>query len=152
MQTILARLAAVRIDLDEVTSRLSQADVDWAPREGMRTIGGQLVEIIDTEMQFLVKLKTGKGFTAAEGLAGIGDASSLEVLLASLNSTRAETILYIESLSDQELATEVPWYAWSGLPTATRLEALQSILLHESYHTGQLVSYLWSRGDDPYKW
>ncbi len=152
MHSILSRLAATRLDLDEVTSRLTQADVNWAPATGMRTIGGQLVEIIDTEMQFIVKLKTGLSFTAEQGRARIGDTSSLSVLLASLVSTRAETVAYIESLSATELQEEVPWYAWSGLTTASRADALASILLHESYHTGQLVSYLWSRGDDPYKW
>ena len=152
MHSILTRLAATRLDLDEVTSRLTQADVNWAPATGMRTIGGQLVEIIDTEMQFIVKLKTGLSFTVEQGRARIGDTSSLSVLLASLVSTRVETVAYIESLSAAELQEEVPWYAWSGLPTASRADALASILLHESYHTGQLVSYLWSRGDDPYKW
>ena len=152
MHSLLARLAATRLDLDEVTSRLTQADVEGAPAPGMRTVGGQLVEIIDTEMQFLLKLKTGQGFSMEEGRARIGDVSSLSVLLASLVSTRAETVEYIESLFAEELNEEVTWYAWSGLPTATRADALASILLHESYHTGQLVSYLWSRGDDPYRW
>ena len=30
-------------------------------------------------------------------------------------------------------------------------EVLRNIAAHEWYHTGQLVSYLWTRGEDPYK-
>ena len=31
-------------------------------------------------------------------------------------------------------------------------EVLRSIATHESYHTGQLITYLWMRGDNPYEW
>ena len=35
-----ARLAMVRQDLDQVIARLTDADMTWAPKDGMRTIGG----------------------------------------------------------------------------------------------------------------
>ena len=62
----------------------------------------------------------------------------------------------MDSLSESELQSPVkfPTDWWEGLlqPELPMHECFRTIAYHEWYHTGQLVSYLWSRGDDPYDW
>ncbi len=51
-----ARLALVRRDLDPIVTRLTPDLLTWAPAAGMRTISGQIVEIVATEMQLIALL------------------------------------------------------------------------------------------------
>lgn len=81
---------------------------------------------------------------------------SIDGMRVVLAEMRQETLAYIDSLSESELETHVAFEGrwWEALrqQAMQRSEAIRSIAAHEWYHTGQLVSYLWSRGDDPYKW
>lgn len=156
LRTLLkARLEYVRADLLEVLERLKDEDLDWAPREGMRTIGGQLKEILATEQQDLAILKKEgtEGFKALEKAA---HSSTVEEYRAKLELTRKEMIEFIDQLSDEELAQPgdfpADWFETMGLENAPISEAIRSVAQHEWYHTAQLVSYLWMRGDDPYQW
>jgi uncharacterized damage-inducible protein DinB len=151
-----ARMAIVREDLDEVLGRLTDADLPWAPTAGMRTVGGQLAEIAGTERQVLTWMRDGKHLSFEEA-ENFGDSSStLDGMKRVLNETRRETLAYLDSLSDADLETPAPfperWFESLRQPMMQRSEAFRSIAEHEWYHVGQLVSYLWSRGDDPYKW
>jgi hypothetical protein len=151
-----ARLINVRQWLDSVLPRLTPEILDWAPAEGMRTISGQLVEIISVELSLVPRLKEGRQPSDPEIDAIIGDQSSLENLLQTLVEVRKGTLEYLESLTDDELAEEVPsgeaWFGTLWLPEMPRAEHFLNIAEHEFYHVGQLISYLWCRGDDPYKW
>ena len=151
-----ARLAHVRRWLDSCLKRLSPEMMAWAPAAGMRTIGGQLAEIISVEVPLVPRLKDGRQPSDAEVNAIIGDENDLQNLLLVLTETRNQTLNYLESLSDEELAEEIPsgdaWFGTMWLPSMPRAEHFLNIAEHEFYHTGQLISYLWSRGDDPYKW
>ena len=73
-----------------------------------------------------------------------------------LAETRQSTLQYLDSLSEKDLEVPVKfptdWWEGLGLPELPLHEVLRNIAAHEWYHTGQLVSYLWSNGDDPYKW
>lgn len=73
-----------------------------------------------------------------------------------LGAIRQQPLTYVDSLSDEELATGalVPLRSREAMQYEKRplIEVLRSIAIHESYHTGQLVSYLWARTDDPYQW
>ena len=130
--------------------------MDWAPAEGLRTVAGQLVEIIAVEVPLVPRLKQGKILTDPEIDAIIGDQHSLENLLRGLVDVRQNTIEYLDSLTDEELSEEVPsgqaWFGTLWLPAMPRAEHFLNIAEHEFYHVGQLISYLWCRGDDPYKW
>ncbi len=156
-QTLLKnRLAFVREELDEAVGHITPDMLGWAPAEGMRTVGGQLVEIIGTEMQLLERMRTGRLITDPEARELIGDCDSLEVLKGALVSFREETLRYLESFSEDQLAEEVPCQGRSlrclGLDAVPRAELFISIASHEWYHVGQLISYLWARGDNPYHW
>lgn len=151
-----ARLALVREDLEEVLGRLSEDDLDWAPTPGMRTVRGQLVEIAATERQLLTWMTERRQISFEEAEDFGSDAATLAGLKRVLNDRRAQTLAYLDSLTEDELEAPFPfperWFEALRQPLAPRSEAIRSIAQHEWYHTGQLVSYLWARGDNPYKW
>lgn len=151
-----ARLLLVRRDLEEIVDRLTPDLMAWAPAQGMRTISGQLVEIIATEMQLIALLKDGERISDPAAQEIIGDCGNLDNLRRALIDTRQRTLDYLDSLSETDLAEEVPfdggWLASLTLSTVPRAEIFVNIADHEWYHVGQLTSYLWSRGDNPYSW
>lgn len=151
-----ARLALVRRDLDPIVSRLTPDLMTWAPNTGMRTISGQIVEIVATEMQLIALLKDGQHISDADAQEIIGDCESLGNLRHTLMEVRQQTLDYLASLSEIDLAEEVSfdggWFASLMLPTVPRTEVFVNIADHEWYHVGQLTSYLWMRGDNPYDW
>lgn len=151
-----ARLALVRRDLTPILNRLTPDLMPWAPAAGMRTIAGQLVEIVATEMQLIALLKTGRHISDEEALTLLGGSDDLESLRNALREVRQQTLAYLDSLSEAELAEEVPfdggWFASLMLPTVPRAEVFLNIADHEWYHAGQLTSYLWACGEDPYSW
>ena len=153
---IKARLAHVRSWLDHVLERVTPDLMNWAPAEGMRTVAGQLEEIISVELPLVPHLKEGRQLSDAEYIAIVGDQTNLENLRRVLIDVRRRTLEYLDALSDEELAEEVPsgeqWFGTMWLPTMPRAEHFLNIAEHEFYHVGQLISYLWARGDDPYKW
>jgi uncharacterized damage-inducible protein DinB len=151
-----ARLTNVRRWLDSALRRVTPELMEWAPAEGMRTVAGQLVEIIAVETPLVPRLKEGRQLSDPEVDAIIGDQHSLENLRRALIDVRQGTLAYLDSLSDDELCEEIPsgeaWFGTLWLPTMPRAEHFLNIAEHEFYHTGQLISYLWCHGDDPYKW
>jgi uncharacterized damage-inducible protein DinB len=153
---IKGRLEVVRADLNDALGRLTDADLDWAPTEGMRTVGGQLREIAGTERQLLALLKRGKQLSGEVANDFGEEGKSIEGLRRALTDVRGETLRYLDSLSEEALAGFVPmpegWFESLNQREVPLAENFRSIAQHEWYHVGQLVSYLWSRGDDPYKW
>ncbi len=151
-----ARLALVRRDLDAIVDRLTPDLMEWAPATGMRTIAGQIVEIAGTELQLIARLKTGRTLSDADAQEKIGDCGSLDNLRRALLALRQQTLDYLDSLSEADLAEEIAfdggWLASLTLPSIPRAEVFVNIADHEWYHVGQLTSYLWERGDHPYRW
>ncbi len=54
-----ARFACARQDLEKALQQLTDQDLPWSPREGMRTIANQLVEIANKEKETLGWVRTG---------------------------------------------------------------------------------------------
>ena len=151
-----ARLALVRADLDEVVARFDDSLLDWAPRDGMRTVAGQLQEIAGTEVQLMTWIRESRQIPYQEAMDFGTDPTTIDDYRALLTKVRTDTLSYLDSLSEQELETPIPfpdkWFEALRMPQVPRSEAIRSLAQHEWYHTGQLVSYAWSRGDDPYDW
>lgn len=151
-----ARLALVRADLDEVVARFDDSLLDWAPRDGMRTVAGQLQEIACTEVQLMTWIRESRLISYQEAMSFDPVPASIADYRTLLAKIRADTMTYMDSLTAEELETPVPfpekWFEALRLPQVGRSEAFRSLAQHEWYHTGQLVSYAWSRGDDPYDW
>ena len=151
-----ARFAIVRRDLDRVFAQLTDEMLPWAPTEGMRTVQGQLFEIVCKEIELLSYAKGWgrEGWVEVEEFGG--REKSIEGYKEVFAETRRETLAYLDSLSESGLEAPVQfptdWWEGCGLPEMPLHEVFRTIAMHEWYHTGQLVSYLWSRSDDPYKW
>ena len=80
--------------------------MDWAPAEGMRTVAGQLVEIISVEAPLVPRLKEGRQLSDPEVDAIIGDQHNLENLRRALIDVRRDTLDYLDSLTDEQLSEE----------------------------------------------
>lgn len=154
-ELLTGRLATIRLDLDEALDHAEGIDLEWAPTEGMRTLGGQILEIAATEDQFLQNLRTGSTEPYAETEARLQRANLAEYRQV-LREVREATLEYLNSSSAEELEAEMAipdgWWEGLGLPSVPRAEIVRSLAAHEWYHTGQIVSYLWFAGRNPYEW
>jgi uncharacterized damage-inducible protein DinB len=150
------RFARVRRDLDQIVDRLTPDLLDWAPLEGMRTISGQIVEILEIEIPMVPRLQDGRRLSEDEINQSVGDPASLDSLKRRLKEVRQQTLNYLDSLSESDLEEEVSyggrWFGSFWLPVLPRGEVFLNVVEHEFYHIGQLTSYLWARGDNPYNW
>lgn len=150
-----ARFACARQDLESVLDKLDDSDLPWLPREGMRTIAGQLLEIANKEKETLGWVQTGT-WPDDEPDAFEIQSATLEDIRATLAMLRQETYAYIDSLSSPQLEQIIPnpdhWNEALRITDCPLSEVLRSIATHELYHTGQLIIYLWMRGDNPYEW
>lgn len=140
----------------EAIGRLDDSMLAWAPGPGMRTIHGQLVEILMTEVSLTDRIAGRKKRSVKEMEAPFRAAESVEEQRVLLAQVRGETLSLLDSLSDSEMEVPVEvskgFADWLELETVPAAELFRHIARHESYHAGQLVSYLWARGDDPYSW
>lgn len=155
-ELIVARLKFIRRDLNDVLAHITDDMMKWAPGDGVRPLDDQLLEIAMNEVMSIAKLRDGVELSHQEAEATLvhdGTAASLAQVLVDV---RGATLAYIETLSEEELTEAVvadnPWFASFGLKRVPRYDALTSIALHEHYHVGQLVTYLWTMGQDPYSW
>jgi uncharacterized damage-inducible protein DinB len=154
-EIIAGRLDYVREWLDDVLPRLTPEMLSWAPETGMRTVSGQLVEIIAVEAQLVPIMRDGKELSEDEIAAIVEDPSSLDGLKKVLTEVRGSTLAYLETLSEAELAEGVTLPQWYGAywpKPCPRGEHFRNVAEHEFYHVGQLISYLWASGDNPYDW
>jgi uncharacterized damage-inducible protein DinB len=155
-QLVEARLKTARSDMGQILPRITPDMLGWAPAPGMRTIAGQLVEVAATELQLITQLRDGRWISDPEAAQIIGDCSDLDTLRQALGAFREQTLAFLHSLTPEQLEEEVEfdagWFGSLGLPTIPRAEVFINVADHEWYHWGQLTTYLWTRGDDPYKW
>lgn len=151
-----AQLDSVRTDLAETYPHLTDELLPWAPAEGMRTVQGQFVEMISTERALLDRLQGKQSGNPDEEDAPLWAAKSVAVLVKMLDETRTETLQLLDGKTDEELHQTVKvspgFAAYLGLENVTAAALFSFIARHESYHAGQLVSYLWARGENPYDW
>lgn len=154
-EALKANLACARQDLDEVCARLGDADLPWSPREGMPTIADLLLEIANKEKETLGWIQTGVWPDEGPDAFAVQSAA-LEEIKATMAALRVETCRYIDSLRDTELEQPIPnpnrWREALRMTDCPLSEVLRNIAAHEWYHTGQLITYLWLRGDNPDDW
>lgn len=151
---IRAALASTRVELEEALARLTEEMGDWAPSPGMRTMKGQLVEILVTEQDTVARIKGVPGSDPAqdEVIARLPVADLIQQLRAAREATLAELERRGELGLDDEVPTSEGFRSYLGLEKVTAGELFRHIVRHESYHCGQIVSCLWARGDNPYDW
>jgi uncharacterized damage-inducible protein DinB len=153
---IAASLGSTRTELAEVFPHVSDDILDWAPAPGMRTIKGQFVEIIGTEISIIEQLMGYPKRPYAVIDAELANLAGKSDLIGKLIEVRGQTLKFLDSKSDDQLdePTTVSggFLKYLELETVSVAEMLRFLVRHEAYHTGQLVSYLWARGNNPYTW
>jgi len=155
-ELIRANLLSVRKELLEVVPHLSDDILNWAPAAGMRTIRGQFAEILGTEVSLLEAL-TGSSRKEYEALEAEYKAiPTVKGLIEAADEVRAKTLAYMDGLTEADFVAPASvsegfaqWQEMNPVPVA---EVLRLIARHEYYHVGQLFSYLWAKGDNPYTW
>lgn len=148
-----AELKSVRAELAESFPHLSDSDLSWAPQKGMRTIQGIFVEIIATELALAAKLRGGsvEPYDAIE--KPLWELKTIDSLTAKLSEVRQATLALLASHDLTEVVEFSPGMkAAFCLEEVPASEVFRYIARHEAYHTGQLFSYLWAKGDNPYEW
>lgn len=153
---IRAQLTSVRKEFAETFPHLTDEILDYAPAEGMRTIHGQIVELLSTESTIASRIKGETRIPYPELEASFWEIKAVGGLVAKLEEVRNQTLEILNSASESELGraveTSKEFAQWLELDQPTVGEMLRFIARHESYHCGQLVSYLWARGNNPYDW
>ncbi len=155
-ELIRASLLSTRKELAEVFPHLSDEFLNWAPCEGMRTIKGQINEIIGTEIQIVDRLQGKPRHPYSKIEEGLDSLNTFNDLLEMLTKVRAETLEFLDSRTEEDLAASVEvsvdTASYMELVQVPLSEMLRYLVRHESYHSGQLVSYLWAKGNNPYTW
>lgn len=153
---LIASLSSTRTELAEVFPHLSDDILEWAPTPGMRTIHGQLVEIIGTEVSIVERLMGGSRRPYKDIEAELSGIRTVSGLIEKLGDVRQTTLAFLASSDEDKLSAEAEVSddskKYMELSTVPVGEMIRYIVRHEAYHTGQLVSYLWARGNDPYSW
>ena len=155
-ELIRASLNSTRTELAEVFPHLSDEILEWAPAPGMRTVRGQLIEIIGTEVSIVERLMGGSRRPYKDIEAELSGIMSTSDLVEKLGDVRQTTLAFLASLNEDKLNSEAEVSddskKYMELTVVPVGEMIRYIVRHEAYHTGQLVSYLWARGNDPYTW
>lgn len=152
--SLLSALSSTRKELSEALDRVSEDMGDYAPSPGMRTIKGQMVEILVTEQDLLAQI------TGRPGTDPSQDQALMTLLVADiremLEKAREETLAVMKDAGEEGLSEEVVvsdgFRNYLQLDKVTVGDLFWHLTRHESYHSGQLHSYLWAKGDNPYDW
>ena|ERR1051325_9925044 len=151
---LLHSLAEVRKELAEEVAKLKPEEFDNSPNPAleMKTCKGLLQEIGTMEklsMGWLIEQKMASWESA---VAWSGD--SAESTMRDLEAIRADTIAYLNGCTEDKLETPVPlpeeWYQYFPDTVIEPEELVRWVVQHEYYHLGQLITYRWIWGDNPY--
>jgi hypothetical protein len=153
---IRASLNSTRAELAEVFPHITDDILDWAPFPGMRTIHGQFIEIIGTEISMIEPLKKLPHRTYQEIEGGLWPINTVAALIAKASEVRYTTLELLTSLDEDGMTAQAivseGYSMYLGLEFVPVSEIFRVLIRHESYHTGQLMSYLWAKGNNPYDW
>jgi uncharacterized damage-inducible protein DinB len=151
-ERILKTLAEVRTELIETAQNIPDPELDWAPAEGMKPYRELLQEIGTMEKLTIAWLAEGRELPWDMGAYVSTD--SIAAVLRDLEVVRTETKAYLETASEEKMQTPIAvpaeWQQYWGLQLEPE-EALRWVTMHEYYHLGQIISYRWIQGHNPYK-
>ncbi|QYK54309.1 MAG: DinB family protein [Fimbriimonadaceae bacterium] len=151
---IRAQLSSVRNELAESFPHITDEMLGYAPKGGMRTIHGQFAEILSTETTIIKRIRGEERISYPELEDCFLEIKTVAGLIEKLDEVRKQTLDILNSADERELArpveTSKDFASWLELDQPIVSEMLRFIARHESYHSGQLVSYLWAYGINPY--
>ncbi len=145
-----ARFDVVRNYLDRTLDRFTEEEFNWSPGEGLKTVAEQILEMADKDRESVLWIQTGvwpddQPATFDPAVTTLRDSRAI------LAEIRKETLVFLDSMSEEELASPVycpeAWLESLGLQQCPVSEVLRNIAAHEWYHTGQLIVYRRLLGD-----
>jgi uncharacterized damage-inducible protein DinB len=153
-QRVRANLEEIRAELLETVSGLTTEELDWAPRADlkMKTFK-QILQEIGTMEKLTCHMAQHQEVLDWGVVWDSLEKSDTEALLAALSDIRAETVAYLDSVTEAQFQTPLPlneeWQGYFHASTVEPEELLRWIVRHEYYHLGQIVIYQWTRGHSP---
>ena len=146
----LENLREIREELLDTVKNITEEELIWAPKPGMKSAKALLVEIAAGEVwldHFLThpgeQLSWKSAFELVKG-------NSLLELIRELESIRLQTVLLFQQYSETELFEEKPWPN-DTTKTFSPEESMRYLIQHEYYHLGQLIYNRWMLGYNPFQ-
>jgi uncharacterized damage-inducible protein DinB len=153
-ERLIKELNETRNELANETKGLQPEDLSWAPKPDMKTYGALLQEIGAMEQLCIRWLTQRAMLDWHEVEKSLAAATDPAALLRSLEEIRAETLKYLRDSSEETLETPIEvaedWHKYMG-PELEPEEFVRWISRHEYYHLGQIISYRWIQGNNPFK-
>lgn len=152
-QRLLWELKDIRNELGEVVRKLKPEEFEWRPRPDMKSIKELLQEIGIMEKISMTFVAKGSKLEWDRAVSWSG--SDQNAIWKDLEAIRAETNRFLQSTKDELLQKpmQLPesWHQYFGGPTVEPEELVRWVARHEYYHVGQLITYRWLLGYNPYK-
>ncbi len=160
VKIVMSDLTDVRSQLLEVAMKLTPEELKWFPRQDMKSALAILREIIEVE-DCLCKFLEG---TAALESDIRFERDDLDSTISELSRVRTNSIKLLQNYTDEELlksrsnpgdsdfkrSLPAPWTILAS-EKFIALQVWNAMVRHEYYHVGQLISYRWILGHNPYK-
>lgn len=140
-------LDGVRKQLLEVAEKLGEDEFTWQPYPGMKTARDLLREIGTVEV-VIVRALEGERVAFADAVRWQGE--DLTSTLAQLREIREGTLQALARFPEGELLAERA-HPFRPDETLYPVQAWNLLARHEYYHVGQLVTYRWLLGHNPYE-
>lgn len=149
-EQIIKDLNFIRNELISVAGLITPEELDWAPKPDMKSIRYLLQEIGIMEQICVAWISDGVELPWDTCVAWSGD--TLECLLADLAKIRQNTLSYIADVTNEQLNSLSPalWGEFMGCDRIEPARMLHWLSKHEYYHLGQIVTYRWILGANPY--
>ena len=153
-ERLLHDLNEIRTELAGEIGKLNPEEIDYSPspENKMKTVKDLLQEIGTMEKITIGWLIEGKMAPWETAVAWSG--STAESTMKDLEAVRADTLRYLSDQTEESLQTPVPlpqeWHQYFPVKDIEPEEMLRWVCRHEYYHLGQIISYRWILGDNPY--
>ena len=143
-------LKEIREELIDTVQNMSEEELNWVPREGMKSAKALLIEIAAGEI-WLDYFLTNPGQSLLwKDAFNMVKGNDLLSLLAELEALRRNTINIFTKYSEKELLEEKTWPN-DPEKTYSPEETMRYLIQHEYYHLGQLIYNRWIQGHNPYE-
>lgn len=153
VERLMADLKSVRSELFKEAEAIKPEEFAWEPRPGMKSAKALLQEIGTMEKVCVHHLKTGKTVSWDQAVSWSGN--DAQAIMGDLDKIRKETLAHLKGLSDADLDRphQLPkeWEQYFGGPAVAPEEMIRWVTRHEYYHLGQLITYRWLLGYNPYQ-
>lgn len=151
---LIHELRTVRRELKETLAEIPDSELDYAPAPSMKSYRKLLEEVGAMLVETLVMVTEGRVPRWKECEARIqGD--TFETIVASMDAALDELVAFIaQGPSDRwSREVEIPdlWEKYFGTTSLEPEELIRWVARHEYYHHGQIVSYRWIQGFNPYE-